>query len=387
MRKEERTAGAWSAYFRQQKNNILKEFAELTEIDSVSFGECHMADCLKEKLNQLGFLTEEDDAGSHYGGNAGNVYGFLKGSIPGPPILLSAHMDTVSPGIGKKAVFHEDGKITSQGDTVLGADDVAGLVEILWGIRSVLHSGRPRRSIEVLFPIGEELYTQGSRVFDFSTLQAEEAYVLDLSGTIGKAALKAPTLISFEVTVKGKSAHAGFEPEDGIHAILAASLAVGKLPQGRVETDTTLNIGVIQGGTATNIVPENCTIEGEIRSYDHETALRYMAMVRKTFEEEAKRLGASALVRSTVNLKAYQTGETEPVVRRFVNACDRLGISPELTKTFGGSDCNTFSEHGIRGIVLSCGMYEVHSVREYTTEQDLLDGAALVAELITAGKV
>ena len=131
----------------------------------------------------MGFETEEDDAGSHYGGNAGNVYGFLKGSLYGEPVLFSAHMDTVEPGIGKKAVFQEDGRITSDGTTVLGADDAAGLTEILGGIRRVLSSGKPQRDIEVLFPIAEELYTKGTRVFDFSKIRSKEAYVLAVSYT------------------------------------------------------------------------------------------------------------------------------------------------------------------------------------------------------------
>ena len=167
------------------RNELLEEFAGFTELDSVSFGERRMADLLKEKLKALGFETEEDDAGSHYGGNAGNVYGFLKGSLSGEPVLFSAHMDTVEPGIRKKAIFHEDGVITSDGTTVLGADDAAGLVEILGGIRRVLASGKPHRDIEVLFPIAEEVYTKGSRVFDFSRIRAKEAYVLDLSGPVG----------------------------------------------------------------------------------------------------------------------------------------------------------------------------------------------------------
>lgn len=232
------------------RNELLEEFAGFTEIDSVSFGERRMADLLKEKLRALGFETEEDDAGSHYGGNAGNVYGFLKGSLSGEPVLFSAHMDTVEPGIGKKAVFQEDGRITSDGTTVLGADDAAGLTEILGGIRRVLSSGKPHRDIEVLFPIAEEVYTKGTRVFDFSKIRSKEAYVLDLSGPVGSAAVQAPSLISFVLTIHGKAAHAGFEPEKGIHAVTAAALAIARLPQGHVEEDTTLNIGLIRGGTA-----------------------------------------------------------------------------------------------------------------------------------------
>ena len=364
------------------RNELLEEFAGFTEIDSVSFGERRMADLLKEKLRALGFETEEDDAGSHYGGNAGNVYGFLKGSLSGEPVLFSAHMDTVEPGIGKKAVFQEDGRITSDGTTVLGADDAAGLTEILGGIRRVLSSGKPHRDIEVLFPIAEEVYTKGTRVFDFSKICSKEAYVLDLSGPVGSAAVQAPSLISFVLTIHGKAAHAGFEPEKGIHAVTAAALAIVRLPQGHVEEDTTLNIGLIRGGTATNIVPESCIVEGEIRSYSHEKALSYMEAVRRVFREEAEKSGGSLEDEVSINLVAYHTGEEEASVKKFRRAAKKLGLSGELTETFGGSDCNTFAEHGIRGIVLSCGMYQPHSTREYTTVEDLEKGAALVEELI-----
>lgn len=307
------------------RNELLEEFAGFTEIDSVSFGERRMADLLKEKLRALGFETEEDDAGSHYGGNAGNVYGFLKGSLSGEPVLFSAHMDTVEPGIGKKAVFQEDGRITSDGTTVLGADDAAGLTEILGGIRRVLSSGKPHRDIEVLFPIAEEVYTKGTRVFDFSKIRSKEAYVLDLSGPVGSAAVQAPSLISFVLTIHGKAAHAGFEPEKGIHAVTAAALAIARLPQGHVEEDTTLNIGLIRGGTATNIVPESCIVEGEIRSYSHEKALSYMEAVRRVFREEAEKSGGSLEDEVSINLVAYHTGEEEASVKKFPPGGEKTG--------------------------------------------------------------
>lgn len=146
------------------QKRIWEEFRQLVSIDSVSFKERQMADALTAKMNELGFQAEEDDIGARIGGNAGNIYGFLKGTIPGEPILLSAHMDTVTPGVGKQAVLHEDGKITSAKDTVLGADDVNGIVGILEGIRSVREAGIAHRDIEVVFPVAEEVYSKGSEI-------------------------------------------------------------------------------------------------------------------------------------------------------------------------------------------------------------------------------
>ena len=365
------------------RNELLEEFAGFTEIDSVSFGERRMADLLKEKLRALGFETEEDDAGSHYGGNAGNVYGFLKGSLSGEPVLFFFFRPHGYGGAGNRKKSSFSGRWQDH----IRWNDGAGCRRCG---RSYGDPGRhppgafirkPHLDIEVLSHCGGSVY-KGTRGFDFSKIRSKEAYVLDLSGPVGSAAVQAPSLISFVLTIHGKAAHAGFEPEKGIHAVTAAALAIARLPQGHVEEDTTLNIGLIRGGTATNIVPESCIVEGEIRSYSHEKALSYMEAVRRVFREEAEKSGGSLEDEVSINLVAYHTGEEEASVKNFRRAAKKLGLSGELTETFGGSDCNTFAEHGIRGIVLSCGMYQPHSTREYTTVEDLEKGAALVEELI-----
>lgn len=364
------------------EERICRAFAELVSIDSPSFGERRMADRIKELLSELGFEVYEDQAGVPYGSDTGNIYGFLKGTVPGGPILLSAHLDTVQPALGKKAVFHEDGTITGGGDTVLGADDAAGIAEILEGIRHLLEEQIPHRDVEVLFPIAEEVYIKGTEVFDFQRIRAKEAYVLDLSGEPGAAALKAPSLISFQITVHGRASHAGFAPEKGVHAIKVMADAVSGLCLGYVDEETTLNIGTVSGGTAANIVPDTCVCRGEIRSYRHEKAKEQVEVLRETFRAAAEHGGAEFDLESKIDLFAYETESSDPVVKRFEKACERLGITCTLTGTFGGSDNNNFARHGIRGIVLSCGMHECHSVREYTTVRELKLGAALVAELL-----
>ncbi|MEE1312377.1 MAG: M20/M25/M40 family metallo-hydrolase [Lachnospiraceae bacterium] len=362
---------------------IKEEFSELVRIDSVTFSERKMADRLTKKLKDLKFQVTEDLAGAYYGGNAGNLYGFLKGTLPGPPILLSAHMDTVEPGLGKQAVFHEDGKITSSDDTVLGADDLSGVVEILEGIRCVQEMGLDHRDIEILFPIGEEAYVKGTDVFDFKKIKAKEAYVLDMSGPIGTAALKAPSIISFKVEIHGRAAHAGFEPERGIHAISIMSNAIAKIRQGRFDEETTFNIGTISGGKALNIVPEICTCTGEVRSYHHEKALKCIEEAKEIFLQEAHKEGAVCEFSDRVDVTAYKIEDSNQTVKRFQKSCRNLGIEPELTSTFGGSDNNNFVKNNINGIVLSCGMYQVHSTKEYALIEELKKGAALVAELLT----
>ncbi len=364
------------------KERLIADFLSLTTGSTESLDERRAADLLTEKLKMIGFSVSEDDAGQKLGGNAGNLYGFLKGTISGLPLLLSAHMDTVKPGVNKHPVLHADGTFTSDGTTVLGADDAAGLTEILEGIRSVREAGLPHRDIEILFPVAEEIYIQGSGVFDFSRIRATEAYVLDMSGEVGSAAVKAPSLISFQVTVKGKASHAGFAPENGIHAIAAAAQAIARLPQGRIDGETTCNIGTITGGTEKNIVPEQCVCTGEVRSFSHEQVLRQIENIRQAFSDAADAHGAAFAMETKEILRAYSLSEDEAVVRRFQRACKELGLAGNLRSTFGGSDNHNFLKAGIRGIVLSCGMQRVHSTEEFISVGEMVRGAALVAELI-----
>ena len=288
------------------KQNIIEDFKQLVSFDSISFHERNTADWLLARLKSMGFSVEEDQAGAYYGGDTGNIFAVLDGELEGDPVIFCAHMDVVEPGSGKKSVLEKDGTIHSAGDTVLGADDISGILEILYGVQLVIDSGKPHKKIELLFTIGEELYVKGSDVFDYSKVTAKQAYVLDLSGAVGDAARRAPSIISVRAEIRGKAAHAGFEPENGIHAIFAAANAVSRLCMGHVDEETTFNIGTIQGGTATNIVPDCCVLTGEIRSYDHGKALETVRMTERIFTEEAQKINATAEVTSQIHLIAYE---------------------------------------------------------------------------------
>lgn len=364
------------------RERIISEFIELVSVDSESFHEREMADLLTEKLKALGFEVFEDNAGENCGGSAGNLYGILAGTADREPVLFSAHMDTVSPGIGKRATVRDDGTVTSDGTTVLGSDDAAGLTEILEGIRSVLESGLPHGDIEVLFPIAEEPYLKGTNNFDFGRIKSKTAYVLDVSGDIGSAAVRAPSLISFCVTVHGRAAHAGFSPESGINAIQTAALAIAELEQGRIDDETTFNIGTVSGGTASNIVSEMCTVKGEIRSFSHDKALERLDKLKSAFSASAEKTGAEVTVEYSVDLTAYSMEENSAVIQKFLNACLSIGIEGKLISTFGGSDNHNLMKNGISGAVISCGMYNVHSVHEYTKIDELVKGSKLVERLI-----
>ena len=185
------------------------------------------------------------------------------------------------------------------------------------------------------------------------------------------------------MTVTGKASHAGFDPEHGIHAIAIASEAITQISQGHVDEETTCNIGLIEGGSGTNIVPEKCIVKGEIRSYSHEKATRCVEEVGNTFKKVAEKYGAESELAYEVHLIAYETAKDSVPVKRFERVSKELGLAGELVETFGGSDNNSFAKNGIPGLVLSNGMYQAHSVNEYTTIKDLVTGAELIAGLIT----
>lgn len=366
------------------RERITKEFCDLVAIDSIPFHERRMADVLIHKLEELDFQVEEDNTGQEiYQGNCGNVYGFLKGELEGDPILFSAHMDTVEPGLNKKAIVHEDGTITSDGTTVLGADDLSGVVAILEAVRTIKERKIPHRSIEVLFTYAEEVYIRGSEVFDYSKVKAKKAYTLDLDGPIGTAAIKAPTLVSFTARFLGKAAHAGFAPEQGIHAIAIAAQAITGIQQGRIDEETTVNIGIIDGGKARNIVPEVCVLQGEVRSQSHEKAIAEAEKIKAVFEDTAGKYGAEMEFTTTFGCIAYEIPRNHSVITSFETVCSELGYPTKLIHTFGGSDNNNFVRNGIIGIVLSCGMNKVHSLCEYTHIDDLEKISNIVLSLMT----
>lgn len=366
-----------------KRERLVSMFQKLVAIDAPSFGEREMADVLTEELIKLGFSVAEDDAGSVYGGNAGNLYAFRKGTLPGHPLLFSTHMDTVEPANGKKTIVHEDGRITSDGTTVLGADCMSGTAVLLEALQEIQEEVLPCRDMEILFFIGEEKHLQGSAVFDFSKVKAKESYILDKSGPVGTAAHQAPTMIDFQIAVQGKASHAGFAPEKGIHAIAIASRAIAKMEMGRVGDDTTVNVGGIHGGvTSTNVVPEHCSLIGEVRSFSHEKALAQMEKIKALFEEEAKLAGGRCDVGFEVAYKAYQLEEFHSSIRRFQRACVKLGLPGTVEKTFGGSDQANLAVHGIQGLVLASAMEKVHSCQEYTTVSEMEKLVEIVKLLI-----
>ena len=361
-------------------SDMVQEFLELTAFCVPSKHEKEIRKVLKEKLIALGFEVSEDQAFPET--ESGSLYGFLKGTIPGEPILFTAHMDTVTPCENKKITVEEDGLIHTDGTTILGGDDVTGIVEFLAAIRGVLHAEKPHRDIEIIFTACEEYFVEGAKRLDYSRIRAKEAYILDTDGEIGRAVLAAPTGIRIVADIYGKSSHAALKPEEGINAISIAADAVSRMRLGRIDENTTANLGIIRGGSSGNIVPEHCFVEGETRSLCHESALKQMEHMKDCFKAAARKLGGRADVDITMVYNAWSVSKEDMLCRRFREACEAVQLTPVFESACGGSDASFLSAHGIRCLVLATGMHEIHSVREYTTVTEMETMAMLVEALM-----
>ena len=359
---------------------LLDEFLQLTAFSVPSKHESEIRACLKDKLLALGFTVWEDEAFPETG--SGSLYGRLEGE--GEPILFTAHMDTVTPCENKQITVEPDGRIHTDGTTILGGDDVTGIVELMAALRRLKGEGCTHRPIEVVFTACEEYFVEGAKRLRYDTLTAKECYVLDTDGPIGRAVLAAPTGIRVVANFTGKAAHAALKPEDGINAVAMAARAVSKMRLGRIDLDTTANIGIIRGGSSGNIVPETCFLEGETRSLCHGAALRQKDHMELCCREAAAELGGTCQIESTLVYNAWRVPEEDALCQRFAAACEKSGLTPEFVSACGGSDASFLSAHGIRCLVLATGMHEIHSVREYTTLGEMETMTGVIYELLKA---
>lgn len=375
-----------------REKEIAGKFMELAAIDGISFEERPVADYLKKAFGELGVELAEDDTAKAIGGDTGNLYAYVRGEgdkKDSDPVLFCAHMDTVSPGKNKNIRLSDDGVITSDGSTVLGADDRAAIAAVLEAVRIIKKDNLSHPPIELLFTPAEEVYTVGAAGFDCEKIRSKVAFIPDCSGEYGVFSSTEPSLIYFEIEVNGKSAHAGFEPEKGINAIEAAALAISRIRQGWLSENTSLNIGSISGGTMSNAVPSKVILKGEIRSLVHDEAVRTLKNLRNVFEKEASRLGASVLFKEDIRLLAYskeseqEKGVFGESVKMYEKALLRQNYKPVPKKSFGGSDANVLIRNGIDALCIFCPMHDIHTVGEYTKAAELLQFTDLILNLMT----
>lgn len=364
------------------KKRVLDEFFELVQIKCSTRQEREVGDLLTRRLKELGCTVAEDDAGEKLGGNCGNLVANLKGNIPGAPtVMFAAHIDCVEPCANVKPRI-TDGVITSDGTTILGADDKAGVTAILETLRVIKEQNLAHGDLQVVFTVAEEGGVNGSKNMDKSLLKADFGYALDSSGRPGKIIVKAPGQNKIHVKIHGKTAHAGLAPEQGVNAIVAAGKILAKVPQGRLDDETTCNVGTIKGGRATNIVPDLVEISMESRSRNQEKLDRLTQQICSVFEEEAKNNNVKVDVVVAKSYGPYVLDENSKVVAAAAAAAKKLGIEVELTGTGGGSDANFYNGYGVPCSVLGVGMQKAHTTEEFIIEEDLYTTAAWVLQIV-----
>ena len=373
------------------KNLLL----ELIKIDSLSRKEYHIAMRLKRELEDLGAKVWIDDAGGKVGGNVGNLIAHFSGNQGGArPLLLSAHMDTVVPGEGVTPILDGD-ILRTDGRTVLGGDDKSGLAIICEILRAIREDGVPCGDIDIVFTICEEVGLIGAKFLDIGQLRARTGLVLD-SDSLGFLVTKAPASNRIEFRVRGREAHAGVCPETGINAIKVAAEGIGQMKLGRIDQETTANIGIIEGGMAVNIVPNEVVLKGEARSHDDEKlALQTQHMVRcleeaaarSTLELNGERFNASVEAKINRSYERMAVPDDAPVVQLVRAAAKNVNVALKLFATGGGCDANVFNQKGLMVANLSTGMREIHTVNEWLDLKDLYLSAQMVLETVRLNAV
>jgi len=350
------------------RERLVTTFLDLVRIDSVSGEEQAAGDWAWRRLEMLGAAVTRDAIG--------NVLGRLSGR--GEPLLLNAHLDTVVPGRGVRPVVEGD-TIRSDGSTVLGGDDKAGVAVVLEAVQALQDAGVPVPALEILFTVQEEVGLRGAKAVDTATLHAREGIGLDAGGPIGTIVVRAPAQDSLDVTIVGRAAHAGGEPEKGISAIRVAAEAIARMPHGRIDPETTANIGIIEGGQATNIVCERVHIRGEARSRSADKLAAQIRAMVEAFEEAAARHGARAEISVQRAYEAYSIAPDDPLLRLLGDAAASVAVQPVHVPTGGGSDANVLNAAGLRVVNISCGMDRVHTTDERIAISDMVKAAEWLA--------
>lgn len=363
------------------KDNIVNKFLEYVKIYSPSYEEGDFANVLKIELEDLGFSVSEDDAGEKSGSNTNNIIAYLKGDKDVEPIMFCAHMDTVTPCKDIEPII-EDGMIKSKGNTILSADDKAGIVAIIEGIRYVKENNISHGDIEVVFTICEEVGLYGSKYLDYSKIKSKNAFVLDSGGPLGGVIVKGPSAADIKAKFHGKASHAGLNPEDGISAIQMAARAIDKMSLLRIDEETTANVGTIKGGMATNIVADYAEVEFEARSLDDEKLKRQIKHMVYTLSMVEKDFASKVEIEVQNSYPTFFLDGNSEVLKIAEKAMNKVGVKYSPHSTGGGSDTNIFNGNGINAVTLAIGMYKAHSIDEYISVDDLVKSSEIVAAII-----
>lgn len=352
------------------EERLVRTFLELLQQESPSLGEFSMGKWLSSHLSQRGFKVTMDDAGNRIGGNCGNIVAYLAGVPDREPICFSAHLDQIQPCRGIKPVIDGD-LIRTDGTTTLGGDDKAGVAAIIETVEHILEENQEHPDLYLLFTVCEEQGLQGSKNFDTGMLPARNMVIIDAAGPAGILAYKAPAMRRIEMKFFGKKAHAGIEPEKGINAIMVAAQSIALMNTGRIDFETTVNLGKIEGGLATNIVPDEVTVIAEVRSHSMKKLEDQMDHMMQCCERISEQYRSRYRVMSDISYPAFELSKDSTIYQTCLQAFQRAGIEPQPIITGGGSDANILSSKGYQCAIISVGMDQVHTVDETINIRDM----------------
>jgi len=376
--------------FRPNEDRLIEVLLDLVRLSSPSRNERDVGDYVVGRARKFGVRLVEDNAGAAIDGTCGNLVGRVPGrdSPPGPRLLFVAHMDTVEPCSGIEPAV-SDGTIRSAGPTILGGDDKVAVAAMLEMMAVFAESTEPHIPVTFCFTVAEEIGLLGARHLELDTLDVDYGLVPDGAGLPGDIIVGAPTHITYRAECRGRAAHAGIAPEDGVNAIQIAAAAISKLEQGRIDDETTANVGVVNGGTATNVVPDVAEVRGEVRSHRPDTAMALIDTAKATFEEAATGFGGAIAFSHKTEYETFRLSEDSPAVGLARAAAVACGLGGDQRISNGGSDASVLNAAGIPTVVLATGTENVHS-KEETVYVDRLNSVgrwllAIVAEATTTG--
>ncbi|MGE5274167.1 MAG: M20/M25/M40 family metallo-hydrolase [Verrucomicrobiota bacterium] len=348
----------------------IELFLDLAALPSPPGEERAVADRVTGELRGLGLDVDEDGAGAEIGSSTGNLYARLEPTADGTPLFFCAHMDTVPP-TGPIQPVVEDGVVRNVGGTILGADNKSAIVAMVEAARRVVEHRIPHGGLELLFTPKEEVGLRGAQAFDCSRLAARVGYVYDQAGPIGEVVLGAPHSMILGITFTGQAAHAGMAPEEGRSAIAAAARAIADMRLGRIDEETSANVGTVRGGVARNIVPDACVLSAEARSHDEGKLADVVQEMLDACSFAASLAGCDVEAEVERGFHGYRFGKGEVPVRLAEAALRRVGREPTYALSGGGADANVFNMRGLACLNLANGMAEIHTPKEHITVADL----------------
>jgi tripeptide aminopeptidase len=366
---------------------VLDLFRDMAAIPSPSGRERPVADLTLAFLRDLGLDPTEDDAGAAIGSDMGNIHVALPptGGEDGTPIFLNAHLDTVPPTAPIDPELR-NGIVVNRHDTILGADNKAAVAVMLAAVADIVQRGRPHAGVELVLTPMEEVGLRGAKAFDTGRLRATVGYCYDHAAPIGNVVLAAPTQRTVRFRFVGRAAHAGIAPEEGRSAIVAAARAIADMPLGRIDAETTANVGLVKGGIAGNIIPPECTVDAEARSRDP-GRLREQVQAMLDAATFAANLAECELEsRIEPEYEGYRFSRSDPAVRLAARALEACGREPVYIESGGGADANVWNARGLQCVNLCNGMAEIHTASEHIAAADLDDMLDITLALIDAAR-